>query len=47
MKNKVLGYVKSIQSNQSTKTFVEKPCRIVKVHSPYMVDVEYFDNNNK
>ena len=45
MTNYSLNKIKSIQSNQSTKTYVEKPCRIVKVHSPYMVDVEYFDNN--
>jgi len=47
MTNYSLNKIRLIQSNQSEKTFVEKPCRIVKVHSPYMVDVEYFDNNNK
>jgi len=29
----------------SADTLVEKPCKIIKIHSQYCVDVEYFDNN--
>lgn len=33
----VLGLSKNI--------LVEKPCKIVKIHSPYLVDVEIYENN--
>ncbi len=32
-------------SGISTRTLVEKPCKIVKVNSQYSVDIEYYDNN--
>ena len=33
--------------NLLTNFFVEKPCKITKVHSQALVDVEYYDNNIK
>ena len=45
MKSKEVKFFKDIFGNHSTKTLVEKPCKIIKVHSPYIVDVEYYDNN--
>lgn len=28
-----------------SKTLVEKPCKIINIHSQYSVDIEYYDNN--
>lgn len=40
-----VNVLKKIFNTHSTRTLVEKPCIITHVHSPYLVDVEYFDNN--
>lgn len=45
MKNDEVNFLRDIFSSHSTKTLVEKPCKIIEVHSPYIVDVEIFDNN--
>ncbi len=36
-----------ILDNLLLAALVEKPCKITKVHSQSLVDVEYFDNNQK
>ena len=45
MTNTSLNLLNIIEENHSMQTLVEKPCRISKVHSPYLVDVEFFDQN--
>ena len=35
----------SIIEGLSTEILTEKPCKIVKIHSQYCVDIEYYDHN--
>ena len=47
MKNKeYLNNFDKMLDGLSNQIFVEKPCKIIKVRSPYLVDIEIFDNNS-
>ena len=37
--------IENTKQNIIKEILVEKPCKVTKVHSPYLVDVEYYDNN--
>lgn len=43
-KRKSTDSLNDIIRGLSKATLVEKPCKIIKVHSQYLVDIEYYDN---
>ncbi len=47
MKRKITDSLCDILRGISHITLVEFPCKIINVHSPYLVDVEYYSNNSK
>lgn len=47
VKRKSTDCLNDIFAGVSQSTLVEKPCKITKIYSPYLVDVEYYNNYKK